>query len=504
MAIGAVTLEPNAIDFQKCYQILLRRVITTKTTLRRPQKDCYSSRLFLAVDRFRDSLMSLLGQCPECRTEMELSPQSLGVTLRCQCGVNLTVEELDGRSEILVECNKCDGSYVVDRRGAGETVQCKCGKTLTIPNICLSAGSISADVETTPLTQEIDPVPFDAIEQDSATPSADSPANESTAKNSQIDELANERPESSSECAHSPVEAVSDSNDLACIRCPGCANEYQVPRNEIGDEGECECGTIFIMVYDYGATDLALKTEFDLNDPFAARSFHATRVIEARQESHVKQAVSSRTRSSQRNVVDDGAIDLVDEELESDPHSFASSLALAAASLPMILIVVIAVYRWFKLEPSPIIDAPPQLLVKPIPAPHPDTQSNPQHKTNPTHESASTDNSPAALAFLKELRTGVDRLLGKDTVSRQDLFALSQRIETLRTFKELQTPKNIIWLGETWRDLAEKSKASEIADRCRQQAQAAFRFAKSLDGLSQSQSEKLELRIAELDHLRME
>ncbi len=140
--------------------------------------------------------MSRLGQCPSCHTVYELDEDAIGHTIDCQCGAALFVCDVAGFGEIPVFCTACGGEFVIDHDGAGEVVECDCGEHLTVPTAVLRQPISSAGANAGGLLEE------------SGKPGTDK---------------------------------------QAIVQCPGCGKQYSVVGEDVGGQGECRCGCVFVI-----------------------------------------------------------------------------------------------------------------------------------------------------------------------------------------------------------------------------------------------------------------
>lgn len=466
--------------------------------------------------------MNYLGQCPECRSNLELSSQAPGCVLRCQCGQSLVASDMEEISEIPVSCIRCEGEYVFDRAGAGETVGCQCGHRLTVPTMILAVAS--EDSPRSPATIDDSQQPS-AQTDDASAPELTSTHDEPTdAATDEPTDAATEEPndEPIDQSTEEPIEDNEDgepeteprSEPMVIVRCPGCENEYEVPGNEVGDEAECECGSVFIMGSDRRATDLAMLGEFNPHDPF-----EQARLEQARQDRSPTPVALAPEKVAPDKVVPEKIAEPIPESCPAEPESrpiitapeptktqieFAPrqnfqpqvssgengkrNLArwlIVASTATLVTMMVAAIQRGSSTNEKDM--SATTAAVVPIPEKRVGAVDQIMEPPSLDTQVAIRPQTTKGELLLAKIELRVEQLESKEIVTREELSHLAEMIEPLSGHSSVLTPETLTWLGKTWQQLAAKPIDPILAERCRQQAAAAFKLARALTGASDSQ-----------------
>ena len=182
-----------------------------------------------------------------------------GPVVQCSCGARLVSPAEIVTGEIETVCPDCGCEFAVNGSAAGETMPCRCGAEVQVPHCVL----IDAPEVEPLMSQEskvfVPEVPTFAPETDHSEKSPEANAALDTANNTteiQSNAVVIADPPTAPPDDEQPAVSVVPDQQVD-VRCPGCQRRYPVPKSELGQTGECECGFMFVMQSNIDALDSA-------------------------------------------------------------------------------------------------------------------------------------------------------------------------------------------------------------------------------------------------------
>ncbi|PNY35670.1 hypothetical protein C2E31_17040 [Rhodopirellula baltica] len=275
------------------------------------------------------------------------------------------------------------------------------------------------------------------------------------------------------------VDLVAEDSDQFTVACPGCKNEYTVPRDAIGESAECECGFVFQIKDNVDAIDTALS--FDLV-PFPPI---------------VKDRTGERANQPSPNAKESTPVELAETVRNRDQGSDSEEpswlwVRYMASTLAVIPIAVLIF--WGVLQPRAYRVAweaalerfAAQESTEVIPTVAPVVPSSSANVVPAEEiELASAESREQTQRELSEFLLPVAKiaieLRDQPRLDRPALKRFSGVIESLRDRHQDLTERDLLWLGEQWSSLGERAMNADLASRCYYQASSAYSLLLTVD-----------------------
>lgn len=292
-------------------------------------------------------------------------------------------------------------------------------------------------------------------------------------------------------------------SDAMTITCPGCGREYVVPRAEVGQTAECECGFVFVMRENIAALDSAFCSDLMPVQPLAI-----DRTGERKQQPiDDSVAVSMQSRPAVNQAID----------REVAPRFRYSWLAWMAAGCLVITFAVRSLYRFRSAVPNESVAS--RSLPRPIVGPRPVSpeepielqpiEIQPEAPQLVDFESVETIEPASEPELVQQEQSGLSEFLGpiqahfaglrsKQVYDREVLYGFSEMVSRLDVAGVEFSVKDLFWLADCWEQLADRAASGELASKCYWQAAAALALSQSLDSISPAEREVAERRCNEL------
>ncbi|WP_149499365.1 hypothetical protein [Roseiconus lacunae] len=369
-------------------------------------------------------------------------------------------------------------------------------------------------------------------------PEATCPAIEPTEPTEPVEPITADSEHRKPPVAKSQTPTADASDDQFLVSCPGCQNEYPVPRDAIGESAECECGFVFQIKDNLDAIDSAFT--FDLV-PYPPLALDRTGSGSASEAGTAKKPLAAKVDRAEtvrrREVMSDqpkgrlNASRRIDGDVETKGvllRYLASTLAVIPVAMLLFWFVFDGTEHQWSLQ-SVRDQLAMQMPARPVvglnkPTANstasitddsnatPDDQSLPAEFSSPEAEPietaiakielgspqpsmetiagdsielaestvAPTNHEQAELLqaelspFLMPVQKIAQQLGSTKRLDRPALQRFASAIESLRHRHRELTPKDLRWLGRQWASLGERASTAELASRCYYQASSAY------------------------------